>query len=358
MKRWLKNPKAAELLGVSARTIKNWTNRPPLREALLAVRHGKQWRIPRPDYETTWVWETRRRLEEAGIHLKPSWEQELERVSKECDRYLPESYCLWLAAHLQLLEREIIADEDIGKVLSLWQTACEILKSLPEGTEVDKLKSQFPESLLARNFSEANICSIMSYWPDESRFKRVRAARSWKELEKIRRGMDVAQAVKVCQQQGKKPTAENLRPLLHDDIMAHINDTREKLPGIVIKPRTPDELRRTIEADVCIQMHSGNPRRCTETRDAQGRTHVHIQGEGANQIIDFRDPQDGLALRTFRNRHPLRKSPQREIVATVYGARDNIPGADDRPCGRKTPVRDSALSDERAQRIRIKRRRL
>jgi excisionase family DNA binding protein len=357
MKRWLTTAEAAGLLGVSKGTIKRWMKSPPQREALLAVRHGKQWRIPLPDYETTWEWQTRSRLKEAGVHLKSSWAQELHRLSKQCDRFLSESYCLWLAAHLQLLKREKIADEDIGEIISLWQTACEILRPLPEGTKVDKLKSQFPESLRARKFSEEDIRSIMSYWPDESCFKRVRAARTFEQLEEIRRGVDVAEAIKACEQEGKKPTAENLRPLLHDDIMAHINDTREKLPGIVFKPRTPDELRRAVEADACIQMNSGNPRRFTETRDAQGRTHVHIQGQGANQIIDFREPQDGLALRTFRNRHPLRKSPQREIVATVYGARDSIPGADDQPCGRKTPVRDSALSDERAQRGRTKRRR-
>jgi hypothetical protein len=366
MKRWLKNAKAAELLGVSARTIKNWMNCPPLREALLAVRHGKQWKIPRPEYEMGWEWQTRRRLEEAGIHLKPSWEQELETVSKECDRYLPESYLLWLAAHLQLLKREIITDEDIGGVLSLWQSACEILKSLPEGTEVDKLKSQFSESLRARNFSNKNIRSIMSYWPDEFCFKKVRAARTWKELEKIRRGMDVAQAVKVCKQQGKKPTAENLRPLLHPDIMTHINDTREKLPGLVVQNPTPEQLQGIFLADLerqILRTSTGRSSSAAPGAPSPGPRAWSSVGADTSRrpkgpliCIDYREPQEGLALRTFRNRHPLRQSPQREIVATVYGARDNIPGADDRPCGRKTPVHDSALSDERAQRVRIKRR--
>ena len=329
---------------VSERTIKRWMKCPAKQQALGAVSHGKQLRIPRPDNERAWAMQTRRRLGEAGIHLKPRFERALEKAARKCNRYLPESFCLWLAAHLQLLKRERITDEDIGKILSLWQTACEILRPLPEGAEVDKLKSQFSESLRAHNFSEESICSIMSYWPDEFCFKKVRAARTWKELERIRHRMDVAQAAKICEQQDKKPTAENLRPLLHKNLIQHINDTREKLAGIVIRPRTPDELRRAIEADVWIQMHSGNPRRCTETRDAQGRTHVHIQGQGANQIIDFRTAQDGLALRTFRNRHPLRKSPQREIVATVYGARASIPGADNQPYSGKTPVRNSKYS--------------
>jgi hypothetical protein len=271
MKRWLKNAKAAELLGVSVRTIKHWMNSPRLREALLAVRHGKQWKIPRPDYETTWVWETQRRLKEAGIHLKPSWEQELERVSKECDRFLSESYCLWLAAHLQLLEREGITDEDTGNILSLWQTANELLKSLPKGTEVDQLKSQFPESLRARNFSEESIRSIMSYWPDELYFKKVRAARTWKELEKIRRGMDFALAAKICAQRGKKPTATHLRPLVHDDWVAHINDTRQELPPNTIKAHKLEDIRNAAETDFLIRRGSTNPMRITEGRDAHPR---------------------------------------------------------------------------------------
>jgi excisionase family DNA binding protein len=45
---WLKNAKAAKLLGVGERTIKRWMKNPALQKALGAVRHGKQWRIPRP----------------------------------------------------------------------------------------------------------------------------------------------------------------------------------------------------------------------------------------------------------------------------------------------------------------------
>ena len=105
MKRWLKNAKAAELLSVSVRTIKNWMKSPRLRKALLAVQHGKQWRIPLPEYETSWAWQASSRLEAAGVNLKSSWEQELRRLSKQCDRFLPESYRLWLDAHLQILKR-------------------------------------------------------------------------------------------------------------------------------------------------------------------------------------------------------------------------------------------------------------
>jgi hypothetical protein len=51
---WLKNAKAAEILGVGERTIKSWMTKPTTRHALGAVRHGKQWRIPLPDDESNW----------------------------------------------------------------------------------------------------------------------------------------------------------------------------------------------------------------------------------------------------------------------------------------------------------------
>src|SRR5664280_260153 len=102
--------------------------------------------------------------------------------------------------------------------------------------------------------------------------------------------------------------------------MEHMNDTPENLPGIVVKNPTPEELRRLTMASVCDQ----------------------IQGKQPPLVsIDFRQPQTGLALRTFRKRHPLRKPPQREIIITVYGTRDSIHGANETPHGGKTPVRSS-----------------
>ena len=246
MKQWLTNAKAAELLIVSERTIKRWMTRPAARGALGAVKHGKQWRIPLLNDGSTWEIHADHRLRTAGVLQKRLWERDLEKRGKQCDRYLVESYRLWLAAHFQLLKRERITEENIRALLLLWQTACEILESLPEGTEVDKLKSHFPESLRARNFSEERIRSIMSYWPNESYFKRVRTAHTLKRLEAIRRGVDVAQATKTCEQLGKNPTAENLRPLFHKDIMEHINDTREKLPGIVIKNPTEEDRKSVV----------------------------------------------------------------------------------------------------------------
>jgi len=351
--RWLTNAKAAELLNVGERTIKRWTKNPALQKALGAVRHGRQWRIPRPADEWLWEIQTSRNLKEAGIDLKPSWEMELRKLGKNFARYGLESYRLWLAAHVQLsLKSEGVTQEDITAILLLWQTACKILDSLPRGTEVDKLKSQFPESLRARNFSENEIRVIMSYWPEQNIFERFRAAHTLEQLEEIRRGVDTSQAVKTCQSLDQKPTAENLRPLYHKDLMTHINDTRGKLPPGTVTAHKPEDLRRVIEADVLTHLHGGAARQITEGVDAQGRTFASIQTSNAHgqnaapAFVDVRQPQDGLKLRTFRKRHPLKKSPQIKIIAAVYGVRDSIPDVDEKPYTGKTPVRGSKLSEK------------
>src|SRR2546427_12046528 len=109
--KWLTNAEAAEALAVDARTIKRWMRCRAKRDALLAIRHGKQWRIPRPDNLILWDMETRDRLEKLGIQLKEPWERELEQHGKEYDRYRLESYRLWLAAYLKVLERDRVTPE-------------------------------------------------------------------------------------------------------------------------------------------------------------------------------------------------------------------------------------------------------
>lgn len=350
---WLKNAKAAKLLGVGERTIKRWMKNPALQKALGAVRHGKQWRIPRPADEWLWESQTRRNLKEAGIDLKPSWEIELRKLGKNFARYELESYRLWLAAHVQLsLKSEGVTQEDITAILLLWQTACKILDSLPRGMEVDKLKSQFPESLRASNYSEDKIRFIMSYWPEQNIFERFRAAHTLEQLEEIRCKVDVAQVVKTCNHLGQKPTAENLRPLVHKDLMTHINDTREKLPPGTVKAYKPEDLRRVMEADVLTHLHGGEARQITEGVDDQGRTFALIQppkAHGQNAapaFVDLRQPQNGLKLRTFRKRHPLKKSTKNEIIVAACGVRGSIPSVDEKQYTGKTPVRGSKLSEK------------
>jgi hypothetical protein len=318
--RWLKNVEAAEALTVSVRTVKGWMKCPAKREALGAVRAGKQWRIPRPDEMWHWEDSVRRNFKDLGIELKDSWESGWEKLGKEFARYELESYRLWLAAYMNVLQRDNITQEARDGILLLWQTACKILGKQPKGTEVDTLKSEFPDQLRSRNFSEERIRAIMQYWPEDRLFKKVRDASTLKQLEAIRRPLDTLQATRDLEQNGQKPTAKNLRPLFHKNIMEHINDTRDELPGIVVKNPTGEEMHLYTMASVQDQMTGKTPPLVT---------------------FDLREPQNGLALRTFRKRHPLKKSPQREIVAEVYGVRDSIPGTDERPHSGKTPVRDS-----------------
>ena len=278
---WLKIVKAAELLGVDVRTVKRWMSNPTTRNALGAVRHANQWRIPLPDVEWAWADQTRRDLKEAGIDLKPIWEQNLEKLAKRHTRNKLESYRLWLAAYSQASAKTVgLTAEDIAAILYLWQIACEILDQLPEGAELDRHKSKFPEQLKAHNFSKSETRSIMSLWPMQRNFKRVRAAKSFKDLEKFRRGMDCAQAVQTCILHNQKPTAENLRPLLHKDFLYHINDTRENLPPFVM-----------------------------------------------NKML----PQNGLPLRTFRKRHPLKHSPLTKVINAALDVRNEISGSELKP---------------------------
>lgn len=322
MKQWLTNAKAAELLIVSERTIKRWMTRPIARNALGAVRQGKQWRIPLVNDGSTWEIHADHRLRTAGVLLKPLWERDLEKRGKESARYELESYRLWLAAYLTVLQRENITQEARDGILLLWRTARKILDKLPRGTEVATLKSEFPNQLRSRNFSEERIHAVMRYWPEVRHFKKVRDAHTQDQLETIHKRLDILQATRDLEQNGRKPTAENLRPLLHKNIMEHINDTREKLPGIVVKNPTEEEMRLYTMASVQDQIMGKTPPLVT---------------------FDLRAPQNGLRLRTFRHRHPLKQSPQKEIVAMVYGVRESIPGVDERPHSGKTPIRDSKL---------------
>jgi hypothetical protein len=291
MKRWLQNAEAAEALAVDVRTIKRWMRSAATQAALLAVQHGKQWRIPRPNNLDVWEFETRARLKTLGLTVKDAWERRLEQIGKECGRYYLESCRLWLAASAKAAEQEDISQEARDQILMLWQAANEILTPLPRHEmEVDKLRVDFLAALKSRGLRTQEIEAVMSRWPDERHFKLVRSAHTLDALETIRRALDYTQAVCELKRAQKKPTEQNLRALLHADITAHINDTREKLP-------------------------SG--------------------------VIDFRQPQDGLKRHTARKRYRKNSANQKKIVAAVYGIRDSLPGAGEKPSGKMTPKRGS-----------------
>ena len=346
MKQWLKNAQAADLLNVSERTVKRWMKCPTLREALLVVRHGKQWRIPRPDYETSWEWQTSRRLEEAGIHVKESWKRALRKAANKCDRYLAESCRLWLAAYMKALERGRVTQKARENMLLLWNTANEVLNpSKPlKRYEIDvgMLKSHFPPKIRERGLS---VKSIMHYWPEKQHFDQVRRACTKVDFENMRRELDFYQAYRdeLRRRRGKEPKAKILCHLLHIKFVTHINDTREELPGIVVKPQTPEELSSLMQADVWMQTQSASPRRITEGRDAQGKTYAQIQTPStpgkktAPVFVDLRGPQKGISLRTFRTRYP--RARQKPIIAKVRRILSAPPNVDEKPYTGKTPIR-------------------
>jgi excisionase family DNA binding protein len=166
--RWLTNAQVAELLAISARTIKRWMRCPEKRGAIGAVRHGKQWRIPYTSDESTWKVHARHSLEKAGVHLKPEWETGLRQLGRRSDRYLVESYRLWLAAYINALERGRVTQQARDNMLLLWQTACKVLdppKRLKRyEVDVEKHKSHFAPKLRERGLK---VRSIMHYWPQK-----------------------------------------------------------------------------------------------------------------------------------------------------------------------------------------------
>lgn len=351
MAKWLTYAKAAELLEVCVRTIKRWVTCPESRGALGVVRHGHQWRIPRPDDEGAWGMHTRHRLIAAGVCLRPSWEAGLRKLGRRCDRYLVESYRLWLAAYIKALERGRVTQKTRENLLLLWQTACEVLdppKPLKRyEMDVEQLKAQLRVKLREQGFP---VKSIMHYWPEKRHFAHVRAAHTRADFEGIRRELDFWQAYRdeLRRRRGKEPSAARLCHLLHKDLMTHINDTRETLPGTVVKPQTAEELRGLMQADVWVQMQSASPRRITEGRDAQGRTYARIQTESAPRAktaplyVDLRQSQNGICLRTLRTRYSRAK--QKTIIGKVRRILFAPPSSKEEVWRGKTPVRDSGSS--------------
>jgi hypothetical protein len=128
------------------------------------------------------------------------------------------------------------------------------------------------------------------------------------------------------------------------DISKDINDTGEELPpSCTIKAHTPQEIRQACEADAVGQVFSATPRRITEFRDAQGRIVAKIEvSSGQPAFIDMREPQEGIALRTFRDRHQNKARQQRQIRAAVHGVSGTLPSGDEKPFTGKTPIRKPA----------------
>lgn len=285
-KRWLPLARAAALLNVDEKTTKRWMKIAARRKALGAVKIGARWKIPlgkshTSDSELAWELQTRARLEQLGIRLKSDFQKEIEKLEQDSQRNELEAYRLWLAARQQLAARlkeegRAITAEEVKQTMFLFETACEILKPLPRGADVDKLKAQFPVHLKARGLSDENIRSMMSRWPEEIYLKEVRAAYTLEALETIRRELDLMEAFQTCKHLGRKPTQMNAAPYLHTNLMGHITDISQELPKGVYVGSKPK----------------------------------------------------GISLRTAKRRYPQRKLQQKKTLAEVYDSPDKPPGTD------------------------------
>jgi hypothetical protein len=333
-KRWLAFRRAAASLNVDEKTIKRWMKNQAIRQALGAVRHGQQWRIPLP-YSTggdsEWAWELRtlERLEKIRISIIPDWQREfheLEKRGKDSKSNILEANRVWLAARLQLAAQlnstsRAIAEADKTATLLLHDATLEILKAMPKGAKVDNLKSQIPQQLKAGGCSDKKIDSIMSYWPEAIYVQLVHSLSTPKQMDEIRQGLDYMEATQICEKLNVKPTHENAMPLLHIDFAAHIHDTL-RLPKnitVIINP-TPELLENSTK--LCSQGHWTAP----------------------PIFVAF---QKDLSLRTVKGRYPQNQIRQKRIKAGVYGILDKAPGVDEKPFTGMKPVRDSSYTDKR-----------
>lgn len=319
--KWLPNAEAAQLLGVDVRTIKRWVRQPDKRQALGAVRNGKQWRIPVPSNLQHWESDTRWNFKKLGAPLIPGWRHDLRKIARQTTRYMLEANRFWLAAYMTRLERGPVTPQDRQACLRLRDAACKILAFAPlSEMVVDRHKLQFPGQLASMGLDAREAQDVMRYWPKEQYLKHVHDAHTVAQLEVIRQRVDYWQAALELEQIGENPTTENIRPLLHKEMVAHINDTREHLDGEVIRHPTPKDTKRLMLASV----------------------HDSISGRKTAQLtFDFRLPQVGLTRRTAQKRYPQRQKSQQDIRATVFGIDDRTPGADQRLHIGKTPRRGS-----------------
>jgi len=153
-------------------------------------------------------------------------------------------------------------------------------------------------------------------------------------FEKFRREIDFIEAVRYLHRRALKPTARNLRPLLHCDFKSHINDTKERMPPGTLRI---DSLAGPINSDRGL----GRLRRVLDGTLVYERPKQTNPWAGLSGPIDFRSPQTGLSSHEFRKRYPLKKRPWRKIIGAVYRYSIDPPGMRPQRNGRRTPPRFS-----------------
>lgn len=270
--------------------------RPDVREVLSAVRHGKQWRIPRPEQLYLWEYGIPIRLRALGIEVPGRLRAALEKRAKKCEPYWRQVYRLALAAYTKALAIGRLTPKAKEGIDLLCLGAAVVLKAKDQRAGIDGLKDAVIRHL-KQEWHVRVPFRLARYWPGERQFQAIRSATTRKQVEALRRKLDFTQALKYVARlrdaRGKQlqPTAQNLCPLLHVDWLAHLNDTREKLPQV--------------------------------------------------PLWDFRSPQPGISLDQFRRRYPLRRQPWCSLIASAYNGNANPPDTKERVSNGKTPVRNS-----------------
>jgi excisionase family DNA binding protein len=325
-RKWLKNDEAAEALGVTSRTIERWMVKTKIRGALGGVRHGKQWRIPRPHRIDEWRLETRQRLARQGIRSGTALRRAFGEEVKDENSWYLESLRLWLAGTVTALGRGRVPPEAKEALWILRNAASDVLRSIRHREmRVDRLKSHIAAVVLKRCADQAEALQVMRYWPDQRSFEKVRALRTPDDLEEVRQRLDYAQTLQELEHRGeKKPTNDKAKSMLHKDITIHVNDVPEELPGIIVKQPTAKQMREI----------------------TMGSVYAQISGQKQPLVtFDFRMPQAGIAARTVKKRYPKKDQRQRDMIAGVYGTRADLAGPDGEPYAGEEPARGSDDDD-------------
>jgi hypothetical protein len=190
------------------------------------------------------------------------------------DVYSPEAARLHLAAVTKVLRRGRLSAKARAGIAELVSCALDVLHRNRLRFGIEKMKAEFPRRL-------------WPLWPSEADFDEVGELHCAKDREQCRQKTDFLQAVRELHHRKISPTADDLRLLLHQDWQADCNDTGEKLP---------------------------------------------------RGVKDFRQPQAGISLREFRRRYPLGRKPWKQIIATIYGHRESLPGSEPYRERNRTPV--------------------
>lgn len=303
---------AAKVLGVTLRTLQLWLKDPEKRDLLGAFRAGKRWRLRRPESLPAWAHKVRQ-----ALALPERWKKELYSTAKEDSAVFFEAIRLWLAIRLMALKLDAPHRESVDAALLIWQACCQALSGLPR-YEMDafKCRANIERILSKRTDLPCPVGHIMAFWPDDAIQKQIRNATTMDELERLRRAVDYAEALRRHQEQGV--SGKDLAPLLHRGFIDHINDTGEcfTMPSI-----RWDDLRK----DLGLDRKPADPRQPPCTPAQQIRALCEFFGGG--RIIDFRESQDGISLRTFRSRYPKRTAKQKRITASLSGVLDFIPSS-------------------------------